>query len=481
MNKNVILYSRVSSDEQSLGGSLDFQEQSLRTYCQIKGYTVVGIPYREDFSAKNFNRPEIQEIMKFCQKNKGKVDAILFTRWDRYSRNLEYALTNIRYFSDLGIEVNSMENPLDLSIPENKTLLAIYLILPEIDNDKRSEATRDGIIQALREGRCSNKAPRGYINRNTGKYNKWVEIDEAKAKYIRQIFNEVAKGVETVSYIRRQFARKGFDVPESSFLEMLRNRFYIGKVYVPAYKGTKAEYVKGVHQPMIDEHVFWKVQDVLDGKKKKTPKLSRKIHPDAFLRKYLKCPVCGSSMTGAQSRGNGGTYFYYNCSKDGKHFRCRADDAIGKFVNFTGGLKPNKEVLNLYNAILCDLKRERDVEKKNEATTLNTALSKIEVRMNNLQDKFMDGEITKDAFNDMQERYRKEMSELQSKIELYETPDRSNLEPKLKYSISLINNMNIYMRDGKVEVKCKLLSSMFPEKITYDGKSYRTNSCNSVL
>ena len=37
------------------------------------------------------------------------------------------------------------------------------------------------------------------------------------------------------------------------------------------------------------------------------------------------------------------------------------------------------------------------------------------------------------------------------------------------------------MRDAKVEVKCKLLSSMFPEKITYDGKSYRTNSYNSVL
>jgi hypothetical protein len=37
------------------------------------------------------------------------------------------------------------------------------------------------------------------------------------------------------------------------------------------------------------------------------------------------------------------------------------------------------------------------------------------------------------------------------------------------------------MRDAKVEVKCKLIGSMFPEKITFDGKSYRTNSYNSVL
>ena len=37
------------------------------------------------------------------------------------------------------------------------------------------------------------------------------------------------------------------------------------------------------------------------------------------------------------------------------------------------------------------------------------------------------------------------------------------------------------MRDAKVEVKCKLLGSMFPKKITFDGKTYRTNSYNSVL
>ena len=45
----------------------------------------------------------------------------------------------------------------------------------------------------------------------------------------------------------------------------------------------------------------------------------------------------------------------------------------------------------------------------------------------------------------------------------------------------LINNIDSYIRDAKVEVKCKLLGSMFPEKITFDGNSYRINSYNSVL
>ena len=45
----------------------------------------------------------------------------------------------------------------------------------------------------------------------------------------------------------------------------------------------------------------------------------------------------------------------------------------------------------------------------------------------------------------------------------------------------LINNIDKYIREAKVEVKCKLLSSMFPEKITLDGKSHRTNNYNLVL
>ena len=35
--------------------------------------------------------------------------------------------------------------------------------------------------------------------------------------------------------------------PESSFLEMLRNKFYIGKIRVPAYKGEPEYYVNGEH------------------------------------------------------------------------------------------------------------------------------------------------------------------------------------------------------------------------------------------
>ena len=241
------------------------------------------------------------------------------------------SLTNIRQLKKLGITVNSIENPLDHNSPDFPTMLGVYIGSAEAENNKISKRTKQGIHDSLKKGICTNKAPRGYKNVKIDDKHKYVEVVKDKATIIQQIFSQIAKGVETPSYIRKQFARKGFDIPESSFLEMLRNHFYIGEIFVPEYDNEAAHYVKGLHEAIIDKETFYKVQDILDGKKKSTPKLSKKIHPDAFLRNYLKCPVCGNSMTGAPSKGNGGTYYYYNCSKDGKHFRCRADEAINKF------------------------------------------------------------------------------------------------------------------------------------------------------
>jgi len=68
-----------------------------------------------------------------------------------------------------------------------------------------------------------------------------------------------------------------------------------------------------------------------------------------------------------------------------------------------------------------------------------------------------------------------------SRIEALENPKRAEIEPKLTYAISLIYNLESYIIDCPVEVKCKLISSMFPEKIEFDGFSYRTNSYNAFL
>ena len=480
---NVIIYCRVSSDEQSENTSLDFQEKILKAYCSSKQYNIV-MCKQEDFSAKHHDlrRPAMKEIYNYCQKHKNEIDLILFLRWDRFSRSAEFAFTYKRKFMDeMGISLNSIENPIDFESPDWATLLGVYCGSAQSENNKISKRTKDGIRETLIKGRCANRAPRGYKNIRTDKHSTHIEIDEKKATTIQNIFNEVAKNIETPCYIRRKFQRQGFNIPETSFFEMLRNRFYIGKIRVPAYKEEPEYYVNGEHEAIIDEETFYKVQEILDGKRKKTPKLSKAINPDLYLRKFLICPVCGHALTGATSSGNGGKYTYYFCCNNQKHIRMRAEDVNEQFARYTAQLKPNKEVLYLYNEILKDLQTERKGENKKEVAALQKELSTIQKRIDSIEDKYLDGDLTKEQYNRMLERYTKEASTIQQQIEIQENPNRSNIEPKLDYSINLINNIDSYIRDAPVGIKIKLISSMFPEKIEFDGKTYRTNSYNKVL
>ena len=479
---NVILYCRVSTDEQADGCSLDMQERYLRAYCTNHNYNIVGEeqPYKEDYSAKHYDlrRPKLKQIYNYCKRHRREVDKILFLRWDRFTRNLEFALTYKRKFYDeLGIEINAIESSIDFKGTEWSMLLGMYCGVAHTEDEKISRRTKDGIHGSLLKGKCTTKAPRGYINKRTDKGEPYVDIDEPKARAIRQAFIEVAKGVETANCIRRRLCP---NIPTGTFFKMLHNIFYKGEIRVPAYNDEPEQIVKGQHQAIIDAETFDKVQDILSGKRKSEPKLSKAIDPDLFLRKYIVCPVCGYSITGATSTGKGGKYKYYNCCHDGKHLRKPADYANEKFANWLGGLRPNQEVLDLYTEVLQDLRGEhkRDIQKEVEA--LHNEIGKVEALLNAADDKYCEGNLTPEAYRRITERYQKQIQELQGRIDLLRS-DTTDLKAKIDYSVNIIANLGFFMKDAPVKVKCKLLSSMFPQRIKFDGEKYRTNDYNKVL
>ena len=477
---NVILYCRVSTDDQTLNCSIEMQERFMTAYCNQHKYNIINV-YHEDYSAKHFDlrRPEMKKIYNYCRKHKKEIDKILFLRWDRYSRNVEFAFAYKRKFYDeLGIEINSVESPIDFKSTEWSMLLAMYCGTAHTEDEKISRRTKDGIHGTLLQGKCANRAPRGYKNVRTDLNHTHVEIDTPKADIIRTVFNEVAKGLESPSLIRRRLCPY---IPESSFFEMLRNIFYIGKIRVPAYKDDPETVVDGKHEAIISVDIFNKVQEILDSKKKGTPKLRKKIHPDLFLRQFLICPKCGHALTGAVSRGNGGKYAYYNCCEDGKHIRARAEKVNEGFARYVGSLKPKSEVLNLYKKIINDVRKEQTVNFSQEIEQLEEKKRIQQKRIQSAKDKYLDGEMSKSEKDEAVIHYQNEINVLDEKIKELTNKKMNNIKTKLEYSVSLIENMEKFILDAPVEVKIKLISSMFPEKIEYDGEKYRTNSYNKVL
>lgn len=128
---NVITYGRVSTEEQKENGfSLNHQQEMLKRYCDIKGYNILK-HFVEDYSAKTFNRPEWKMLMDYVKKNRNSIDMILFTKWDRFSRNADGATAVIKELLKMGIIVNAIEQPLDMTIPENKLYWQCILSCPK--------------------------------------------------------------------------------------------------------------------------------------------------------------------------------------------------------------------------------------------------------------------------------------------------------------------------------------------------------------
>jgi len=197
------LYIRVSTDEQAdKGYSQRDQEERLRKYCDASKITVRNIIY-EDHSAKTFNRPEWDRLLKLLRKNRNKSDLILFTKWDRFSRNAPDAYNMINTLRTLGVEPQAIEQPLDMTIPENKMMLAIYLTAPEIENDRRGLNTFYGLRRARKEGRWPGLAPVGYINRTAPDGKKYIAPDGNQAEIIQWAFKEISKAKFSTEYLTK--------------------------------------------------------------------------------------------------------------------------------------------------------------------------------------------------------------------------------------------------------------------------------------
>jgi DNA invertase Pin-like site-specific DNA recombinase len=260
------LYVRVSTDDQAdKGYSQRSQEEVLRKYCNNHSIEIRNVIY-EDHSAKSFNRPEWKKLIQQLKKSRGKIDLILFTKWDRFSRNAGDAYQMISILRELDVEPQAIEQPLDLSIPENKMMLAFYLAAPEVENDRRALNVFYGMRRARKEGRYMGLAPIGYLNKSDEKGNKYIVPKEPEASILCWVFEQLAKGVFNTEAIWKSAKAKGLKCSKSNFWQIIRNPLYCGKIFISKFKDEESYFVEGKHQAIVSEELFNQVQFVLDGR-----------------------------------------------------------------------------------------------------------------------------------------------------------------------------------------------------------------------
>jgi site-specific DNA recombinase len=471
-----VIYSRVSTDEQKENGfSLQDQTARLKKYCREKKYEIVK-HYQDDHSAKNFNRPAFKEFLIDVKSKVIKPDIFLCVRMDRFSRDSFESLNMLRDFKRQDIKFETIENNIELDSPESIIPYMLNLVLPEVENKRRGLNTKRGLRQALREGRWTSKAPIGYYNDIV---NKIILPHKNFAPIISWAFEVYAKGLYSVSEIRNMMLEKGLKISKQAFYNFISNKLYIGKIVIKQWENEPEEIVNGIHEPIVAEEIFFECQKRLTQKKK--PYQGKTSSEELPLKGFLICPKCGRIMTGSASKGNGGLYHYYHCQrKYGCNNSYKANDANTNFINYLNSFEISDEVANLYVNILEDVFAKQDDNKQSERHNIEQAIKNIDNQIDSLENKFLDELISAEQFNHLTQKLEYRKNDLVSKHVVINS-SKKDFNKYLSFGFSMLADLSNYYKEASTTTKQRIIGSIFPEKIIYENKEYRTSKMNEVI
>jgi len=274
------------------------------------------------------------------------------------------------------------------------------------------------------------------------------------------------------------YAQKGLKTSKQGFINMLRNVIYIGKIFLPEWKKEPEEIVEGLHPAIISENTYQKVQIILSGKKK-IP-LTSKPNDDLLpLRQQIFCSVCGKKFTGAPSKGNGGIFYYYHCQQrcTGNH---RAEEVHNTLLKFLEGFEIKDEIYNLYKKILEEKFSENSKVRDNRIKTIIKEVDALREKIMKLEDSIGDSEIPVSRILNIIKRHDQTIEELENEADNLNKTDKE-FGLYLKFGISFLNGLSTYYDTATAKVKKMIIGSIFPEKLIFDGKNYRTVKENSFM
>lgn len=135
MNIGYVRVSTVEQNEQR-------QIEGLQKYNIEKWYT-------EKISAKDTNRPKLQEMLDFARQG----DTVYIHDFSRIARSTKDLLEIIDFLNNKGVHLVSNKENIDTSTPTGKLLVTMIGAINEFERQNLLERQREGIEIAKRQGK----------------------------------------------------------------------------------------------------------------------------------------------------------------------------------------------------------------------------------------------------------------------------------------------------------------------------------------
>lgn len=418
-----VIYTRVSSDEQVKGTSLEYQEESCRKYCQERGVEVLAVFREEGVSAKTADRTELLRALEYCRKHRGHVQAFVFAKVDRFARNTEDHFYVRKLLQEYGVTLHSVSEPIGNS-PTEKFVETVLAASSEFDNAVRKQRCTDGMLARLRQGIWPWKPPTGYRCMQTRKRGEKKTRPDPPAPetfpLIQRALREYAKGViHSQAELARLLdewglarARGRRTTPQ--FVDRMLGtylNFYAGFLLNP-WTGERHQ---GLQTPMITTDQFCRIRLIRSGQAKVMAR--DRSNPLFPLRRTVLCGSCNRPLTGSCSRGRTRTYPYYHCS----NHDCRLyGKVVGKdaleaaFAHYLDTVTPAPSQLRVFEATVLDLLEEMRRRTLSRAEGSAKFLADLDAKRKRICEMREDGSYTRELFQERLAEVDKEIAVVRS-------------------------------------------------------------------
>lgn len=389
---NVAIYVRVSTQEQKQHGiSVDAQESVCRQWVEDSHQHLVSVYNDAGLSAraKYTKRPAMLKLLDDVKS--GKIDLIVFTKLDRWFRNVADYYEVQSVLEQHGVKWRAIQEDYETETASGRFKVNIMLAVAQDEADRTSERIKATNAYKTQKGEAIGKSTVGYTIEN-----KHFVFDKNIFPAMRAFFDTF---LDTFSQKEARLAAQalGVSLSQTRTGRILRNPTYYGDHYgVPCPAYITPEQYKKIRQ-VVDSHV-------------REPRIKLTY----LFRGLLRCGICGAALTSSAPYKNRA-----DKSKRIKTYRCCNH---AQYIDRCPGTYANEEKLENYLIAhlpaLIDAYRADLLSAANKTRDLLPSIQHIEGKLSRLKDLYVDGEISRDVYDRRSAILKEDLSQLKAQSEV---------------------------------------------------------------
>lgn len=439
-----VIYTRVSTDEQTKNLSLELQRRECSAYCERNKFSIDRIFEERGESAKTTNRPQFQAMLDYCGKVKGRIGVVVVYHTNRFARDARDHLNVTFTLNGYGVRLHSVQERIE-DTSAGRFIQTMMAGANQLDNEQRADRAKAGMRAAAEKGRWPFPASLGYRNARNDRNEPMLAHDPERAPLIAEAFRLYSTGLHSKQEVLSKVTRLGLttaggdEVTLHDFSKMLRRPIYSGWIVVEKW-GLK---VRGNFVPIVTQALFERVQVVADDRRPNRPKSHIRDRVDLPLRGSLRCGCCGQTMTGYFATGrHGGKFGYYACynKQCDNRVAVRKEKIEAAFTQHLRNLQPTPGTMRVVNQVVAKRWNSRSDIVKLSATHHAATIKGVEAKLIKLESAYIyDQAIDRDSYKRHRDDLEQQLKASRSAIYNSEV-DGLNVEGALELANKVLTN-----------------------------------------